>query len=840
VALLEELGALDPGQPADDRRLTPVGKRLVRLPIDPRLGRMVLESERQGCGREMLIIAAALSLQDPRERPADQRQAADEMHRRFSVPGSDLLSLVALWDHLDERRAALSSNQLRRECKAEFLNFLRVREWRELQRQLARAAANLGIVAGTETAEPDQVHRAVLAGLLSQIGMRDGDSREYRGARGARFQLAAGSSLARKPPAWVMAAELVETNRLWARGAAAIRPEWAEDAADHLLKRSYGDARWDERSGRAVTSERVTLYGLPLVPARTVGYDRVDPDHARELFVNHALVRREWATHHRFLDENEAFLDEARALGDRLRRADLFDHDETLLRFYDRRVGRDVVSGRHFDRWWKEARRDDPGLLTLTLDEVVDDDDDGPALDLDLAAYPDTWHQGDLALPITYRFAPGEDLDGVTVHIPLAVLNRVEPWDFDWQIPGYRRDLVLALAATLPKSRRRSLSPFAETATRAADRLRFQERLLTEALADVLTDLAGTRIGPDDLDVRRVPPHLRITFAVDDSGTVIALGKDLRAVRGLVGGRVRRAIAEAAPGIERTGLTRWDVGDLPRVVRSRHDGHVVEGYPALLDDGESVSVRVFSRPEVADRIMAGGIHRLVLLSVPVGVRGLEREVPGTVRLAFAAMAELTLGALLRDAIGAAANTVIADRGGVTWTEAGFEAVLAGARSDLRAVASRALSDAGAVVVAAADVTVALDRLTAPTLAPSMTDASAQLLRLVQPGFITTAGTTRLTDVHRYVRGIGARLGKVAEDPVRDQRRIAEVTAVESSYQRLLAALAPSQVTPRVVEVGWMLEELRVSVFAQSVGAKGRVSTQRVRAEIDQLFAGDLD
>ncbi len=834
VVLLEELGALEPDQPADRRRLTPVGRRLVRLPIDPRLGRMVLEAERQGCVREVLVIAAALSIQDPRERPADQRQAADEMHRRFAGSGSDLLSLVALWDHLEERRAALSSNRFRRECKAEFLNHLRVREWRDLQRQLARAASSLGIEAGTEVAGPDHVHRAVLAGLLSHIGMRDRDTREYRGARGARFQVAPGSALGRAQPAWVMAAELVETSRLWARGVAAIQPEWAERLAGHLVKRSYGDPRWDERSGRAVTTERVTLYGLPLVADRTVGYDRVDRDEARELFVDHALVRREWETRHRFVAANEAFLAEARALGDRLRRDDLFDHDETLRRFYDHRVGEGVVSGRHFDRWWKEARRDDPDLLTLTLADLVGDEQA-----LAAGAYPDVWKQGDLALPVTYRYAPGDDLDGATIHIPLPVLNRVEPWDFDWQVPGYRSDLVHALVATLPKAVRRQLPPLGEVAARAAAALSVQPRPLLEALANVLTEQTDVAVGPDDLDLRQVPPHLRISFAVDEGDAVLAFGKDLDAVRDLVGGRVRQAIVALVPGVERTGLTRWDGDDLPRVVRATADGHVVEGYPALLDDGDSVAVRIFTRPEVADRVMAVGLRRLVLLSVPVGVRGLEREVPDDVRLALASVPDLTLGGLLRDVIAAAAGTVVADSGGPTWTEAGITSLLDRARSDLRPAASRALHDAGAVVVAAAEVVAALDRLGAPSLARSVGDASSHLRRLVRPGFVATAGTKRLPDVLRYVRGIAKRLERLAEAPRKDEVHMTEAVGVERLYGDLLGALAPSQVTPRVVEVGWLLEELRVSLFAQTVGARASVSAKRIRTEIDRLFAGDL-
>ncbi|HEX7133732.1 MAG TPA: ATP-dependent RNA helicase HrpA [Iamia sp.] len=847
VALLEELGALDP-----DGRITPVGRQLVRLPIDPRLGRMVLESARQGCGREVLVIAAALSIQDVRERPAEKRAEADELHRRFAVPGSDLLSLVALWDHLEARREALTGNRFRREVRSEYLNFLRIREWRDLYRQVERAAKPLGIVAGAEEDVPlpdraERVHRAVLAGLLSQIGMRDRETREFRGARNARFQIASGSALARKPPAWVMAAELVETNRLWARGVAAIRPEWVEDLAGPLLKRSHGDIRWDERSGRAVATERATLYGLPVIPGRTVGLDRVDPDAARELFVDHALVRREWETHHRFLAENEAFLEEARALGDRLRRDDLFDHDETLRRFYDTRIGDDVVSGRHFDRWWKDARRTDPDLLTLRLEDLVGDD---PALDL--TGYPDVWHQGDLTLYLTYRYAPDQDLDGVTVHIPLALLDRVEPWDFDWQVPGHRHELVLALANTLPKARRRELAPFGPTVAETAAALRFEARPLAEALAAALGERAGTRIDPAELDVRQVPPHLRITFEVDDGDAVVAFGKDLDAVRELVGGRVRRAVADAVAA-ERPDLGDWQGRDLPQVVRApigdagehasgaTSNGNVVEGYPALLDDGRGVTVAVVTRPEVAQRVMAGGLRRLVLASVPVGVRGLERELDDEVRRALLDNGlGLGLGGLLRDAIEAAAGTVVDAHGGVTWTAAGREAILAGARSDLRATASRALADAGTVVVAAAEAERWLDRLVAPRLAPSVADARAHLRRLVRPGFVASAGTGRLADVTRYVRGIVVRLEKLAEAPARDEARMAEVAAVERSYRDLLAALRPDQITPRVVAAGWLLEELRVGVFAQALGTRARVSATRAGAEVDALWSGDLD
>ncbi|MDQ3544469.1 MAG: ATP-dependent RNA helicase HrpA, partial [Actinomycetota bacterium] len=424
--LLEELGAITGAGTDEDgaRRLTAIGKRLARLPVDPRLGRMVLEAERHGCVREVLVIAAALSIQDPRERPEEHRQHADELHRRFDVAGSDLLSLVALWDYLREQQRQLSSNQFRRLCRSEYLNYLRVREWHDLFSQLRQVAGALQIRPGSEVGHPDHVHQAVLAGLLSHVGMRDRDRREFRGARGASFVLAKGSVLSRATPAWVMAAELVETNRLWARRAAAIRPEWAERIGAHLVKRSYGDARWDERSGRAVTTETVTLYGLPIVAGRTIGYDQVDAAGARELFIRHALVLGEWSTDHPFLRRNRTFVDDVGALEARLRRGHLLD-DDAVEQFYDGRIPAHILSTRFFDRWWRDVSSDKPHVLDLGVDALRDPS--GAAVHLDDVdlLWPSHWRHGGLDLPLSYRFAPGEPLDGVTVRIPLTALNQV-------------------------------------------------------------------------------------------------------------------------------------------------------------------------------------------------------------------------------------------------------------------------------------------------------------------------------------------------------------------------------------------------------------------------------
>ena len=425
--LLHELGALD-----DKRVLTQTGRSLAQLPIDPRLGRMVLEAHEQGCLREVLIIAAAMSIQDPRERPSDKQQQANEHHARFADPTSDFLSYLNLWNHLAEQQKALSGNAFRRMCRTEFLNWLRIREWQDLHSQLRRVARSLGLTLDSGTASGDTVHQALLAGLLSHIGLRDADKREYVGARGARFAIVPGSALHKKQPQWVVAGELVETNRMWGRTVARISPEWAEQLAGHLVTRSYSEPHWEKKQGAVMAYERVTLYGVPLVARRKVGYAKVDPEYARDLFIRHALVEGDWETHHAFFADNLRLLDDVQELESRARRRGIVVDDEGLFAFYDQRIPADVVGGAHFDAWWKNARRETPDLLTFSMAMLVQSD-------VDPGDYPDSWQQGELRLPLTYQFEPGTDADGVTVHVPIAVLPSLSSYGFDWQVPGCAR-----------------------------------------------------------------------------------------------------------------------------------------------------------------------------------------------------------------------------------------------------------------------------------------------------------------------------------------------------------------------------------------------------------------
>ncbi|MEK7424391.1 MAG: ATP-dependent RNA helicase HrpA [Actinomycetota bacterium] len=855
-ALLEELGAIEiagvrPGSEGA-RRLTSIGTRLARLPIDPRLGRMVLEADRHGCVREVMVIAAALSIQDPRERPAESRQAADESHRRFTVEGSDLLSLVKLWDHLRERQLELSGNQFRKLCRAEFLNYLRVREWQDLYSQLRQITGSLGIHQsssrdtsrdtsrgaghGVTAGHPDRVHQAVLSGMLSHLGARDGTARdsrgEYRGAHGAKFKIAPGSALSSKGPAWLIAAELVETNRLWGRMAAAVQPEWAERIGSHLVKRSYGEPRWDARRGAAVTTERVSLYGLPIVAGRTIGYDRVDGREARAMFIRHALVDGDWTTHHRFDAANREFLASIRSIEGRLRRSDLTD-DGAVFGFFDRRVGADVVSMRHFDQWWKLEGPKHPDLLDLTVEVLA-----GETLGSDavgLHDFPTTWRHDDLDLAVSYHFDPGDAHDGVTVHLPLAVLNRVSDRGFDWQVTGLRGELVEALIRTLPKAYRREMVPLAEFVSATKQRLSVTDEPFVEAVARALTDVSGVIVPPDLLDVARVPAHLRISFAVEDEhGRRVAVDKHLGALRRRLSGHVRAAIAAAAPIDERSGIVTWDLGAMPRLVETVRNGVAVKGFPALVDDGDSVSVRVLTNTDLQARVMRAGVRRLMLLAVAVSRRAAERDLTTSLRLSIARSGLVSLDDLIADSTSAAADAVMASHDQPVWNEDEFASLVRHAREELADVTARSVAIAAAVLGGSADLRASLDRLVTPAVQPSVDDMRAQIRRLVRPGFVTATGAGRLPDVLRYLKGIEHRIDKLPEDPRRDQQRLRDVHALEARYSAFIGRLDRGQVTPAVIDLGWMLEELRIGVFAQTVGTSRPVSVQRVAKELARL------
>jgi ATP-dependent helicase HrpA len=834
VQLLEELGALEPSGRELRRRLTPLGRSLAQLPLDPRLGRMVLEAQRHGCVREVMVIAAALSIQDPRERPTDRLQEATALHARFAEPDSDFLAYLNLWDHLRDRQQELSSSQFRKLCKAEHLNWLRVREWQDLASQLRQVAGRLGIRGTDGTAHPDHVHQSLLAGLLSHVGLRDRDAGEYLGARGARFTIAAGSSLAKKPPRWVMAAELVETNRVWARVAARVQPEWIEQLGGHLVKRTYGEPRWDDRRATAMTTERVTLYGLPVVAARPVPYRRVDPVAARALFVRHALVDGEWTAEHAFQAANAARIDEVRALEDRLRRRDLLVDEDARAAFFAARLGPDVDSGARFDTWWGRRRAADPDLLTYPLAALIDADV-GP---VDPSDHPDTWRQGDLELALSYEFEPGSVTDGVSVHIPLPVLDRVRPSGFDWQVPGRRAELVTVLIRSLPKALRRHLVPVGDHTRTFLARARPEDGPLLDGLARALGHAAGAAVTPDDFQLDRVPADLFVTFVVEDlDGRWIALGKDLTALQRDLHGEVRVAIARSSGVTEEDGLREWPATPLPQVVETTRRGQAVRAFPALVDQGDAVGVRVFASEAEQAAAMRAGTRRLLLLTVPSPRRALERSLSNDVKLALARSSLGSLAALLDDCAACAVDDLLAERAGPVWDEPAFDDLRDAVRAHLPARATAVLDPVRHIVGAVAAIESRLAELRAPSLAPSVADVRGQLARLVRPGFVTATGARRLGDLLRWLCAIELRLDKLPEDPRRDRDRTLMVQGLEGELAELREQVGPGPVPEAVADIGWLLEELRVGTFAQSLGTRVTVSEARVRRALQQARSG---
>ena len=656
IALLQELGAFDTAG-----RITPLGRRLARLPVDPRIGRMILAAHEQGCVREVLVIAAALSIPDPRERPADREDAARQMHARFADEHSDFVSFLNLWTYLREQRHERSGNQFRRMCRDEFLHYLRVREWQDLVGQLRTIARGLDITESDQPASPQQVHSALLAGLLSQVGLRDERKpREYVGARNTRFVLAPGSVLTKRPPRWVVVAELVETSRLFGRIAASVDPEAVERAAGHLVQRSYSEPHWDAKRAAAMAYERVTLYGLPLVARRRVGYASVEPDESRELFLRHALVEGDWQTRHHFVRDNAALRGELEEIEERARRRDLLVDDEELVEFFDARVPSDIVSGRHFDAWWKKQRHQTPDLLTLTRDDLLRHDDA-------VAPGPDVWQAGDLALPVSYRFEPGSDDDGVTVHVPVDVLARLGGDAFAWQVPAMREELVTELIRSLPKDLRRNFVPAPDTARVVLADLEpgpgADQQPLLAGVQRALHRLRGVLVPLDAFDLDKIPSHLRVTFAVEGAdGDVVARGKDLPALQEQLAAPVRAAVASAVAGeLERDGLTGWpaDLDELPPIVERASGEHVVRGYPAFVDLDTTVAVRVYATAAEARAAMTGGVRRLLRLSVPSPVKAVERTIGTRARLVLGSNPDGSLSALLDDAADAAVDALVA-------------------------------------------------------------------------------------------------------------------------------------------------------------------------------------
>ena len=850
IALLEELGAfrIASGERGGTEQLTTLGRRLVRMPLDPRLGRMVIEAGTNGCLHEVMVIAAAMSIQDPRERPFDHRAAADQSHARFAHPSSDFLTYVNLWDHVREQRRERSSNQFRRMCRTEFLNHNRIREWQDIYEQLRRATKALGFAPNSVPAEPDPVHISLLSGLLSHIGVQDTNerradgrsdgstgrraAREFLGARQARFALAPGSVLARHPPSWVMAGELVETNRLWARTAARIDPAWAERLGAHLTRHSYGEPWWDRASGSAMTQERVTLYGLVLVSGRRMPVARIDPVLARELFIHHALVEGDWDVQHRFMDRNAIVTEEAAHLEARARRSDLLADRQAIFDFYDQRVGPDVTDGASFNRWWKEVRRERGRLLDLSLDDLLADDAD---VSVDDDAFPAVWRFGQHELPITYEFDRTSDRDGATIAVDVGIVGQLDPAVFTWNVPGLRDELIESLIRSLPRPLRKLFVPIPDTVSLIRSELTPAEGPLVASLRGALNRLLTAPLPADALDLEAVPPYLRPTFrVVGGAGEELATGKDLAVLAREVHAETSAIVAALGTGLERSGLRSWTFGDLPSSVQRTVAGRVLTAYPALADDGDSVSIITCTSLDDQANSMWIGTRRLVRLALRAPVRQVDALLGPAGRRALATSTVQTKVEWYQDIIDCALDHLIAESDGPVRTEVEFarlvERVQHGWDETVRVVVAASV----AIETSRAAIDHAIDRTTSPSLGPAVTDLREHVARLVYVGCVTGIGFGRLDDVTRYLRAIERRVGNLGADPGRDAVLMQRCRLLEREFELVAATLAPSA---DLEAIAWMLEEFRVSTFAQQLGTATPVSEHRIRRELLRVGRG---
>ncbi|EJL6701613.1 ATP-dependent RNA helicase HrpA [Vibrio cholerae] len=826
VRLLEELGAINDQIKDPKKRLTESGKQLARLPIDPRLARMVLEALKFGCLKEVMIIASALSIQDPRERPSDKQQSADDKHRRFNHEDSDFLTLVNLWHYIGQQQKALTSNQFRRQCKLDYLNYLRVREWQDVYTQLHQSTREMGFKLNDEPGSYHAVHSAILVGLLSHIGMKDQEKNEYHGARNARFNIFPASGLFKKQPKWVMSAELVETSKLWARVVAKIEPDWIEPLAKHLIKRSYSEPHWSKKNAAVMAYEKVMLYGIPIVPKRLVNYGTIDPVLSREIFIRSALVEGDWETKHAFFKQNRALLAEVEELEHKSRRRDILVDDEELFQFYDQRVGTEVVSGRHFDAWWKTASRKTPDLLSFEK-EMLFKGDASHITDLD---YPNFWHQGNLKLKLSYQFEPGENSDGVTVHIPLPILNQVEPHGFDWQIPGLRHELVVSLIKSLPKTLRKNFVPAPNYADAFLARVTAFEMPLLDAMEKELRRMTGVTVLREDWKLDQLPAHLKITYrAVDHRNRKLNESCDLHELKESLKEKVQETLSQVADDdIEQRDLHTWSFGELPKVYQQKRGGFEVRAYPALVDKKDSVEIKLFETEQEQLSAMRAGQRRLILLNVPSPIKYLHANLPNKSKLGLYFNPYGKVLDLIDDCIACGVDKLIEERGGMVWEPQAFEALKEHVRAELGDTVVEIAKQVETILTTAYNINKRLKGKVDFTMAFALSDVKAQIEGLIFSGFATECGWKRLPDILRYMRAIERRMEKLPVDPNKDRLHMLKIESVANKYKELLNKIPKGMAIPdNVREIRWMLEELRVSYFAQQLGTPYPVSDKRV-------------
>ncbi len=829
LLLLHELGALEGKEKDGLPVLTRIGRDLARIPVDPRMARMLVEANTSGCLHDVMVIVAAMTIQDVRERPIDKQAQADQAHARFKDKSSDFMAMLNLWDFVQEARDEMSGNAFRKRMKADFLHYMRIREWFDLVRQLRDVAKQLGWTTQESTERrADDIHMSLLSGLLSNIGARDGNSKEFIGARNTRFLIFPGSALAKKPPEFLMAAELVETSRLWARDVAAIDPAWVEKLAKDLLKHNYSDPTWSRKRGSAVVTQRSTLYGVTVVADRTVPYHRVDPVAARDMFIRNALVDGDWTTHHNFFHDNKRKLAEASEYEEKARRRGLVVDEDTLFDFYDQRIPESVTTARHFDSWWKKQKN--KHSLDFDPEALLEDDHD-----VTEDAFPDRWLKGSIDYDLTYNFEPGDPLDGVTLRVPVPLLAGLDTEGFDWLVPGLRLELVTELIRSLPKALRRTVVPAPEFAERALPKLLPYEGALIDQLAAVLRDMGGQGINAADFRPDQLPPHLRMNYAaVDKRGKIIDSDRDLTALVQRQAGHISSSVSRVGRAAESASVKEWSedtLGAIDEEVTTVVDGHEVTAYPALVATKEGVALKVHPTKAAADASMITTTLTLLLREISVNTQHMVKGLPLQQRVAVDAYPHGGAKGLVNDARVAAVRDIMMEKGGPVRSPSDFTALLNAVKPEVPGRVRQAVVAIAPGLAEYSNLNAELNQWEGPAI----DDIRDQLKFLLPPNAITMHGMQHLRHLPRYIQAARIRLEDMNLDPDRDADRQADVDEAKAYLNNRLRTLpAGREKTREVKDIYWMIEELRVSLFAQRLGTAHAVSVRRIQKAADKL------
>ncbi len=811
--LLEELGAVD-----RFRTILPIGIQLAKLPVDPRIGRMILAANDQNCLTETLIIASALSVQDVRDKPMDKMQQADEAHAKFADEDSDHIWFINLWKFYHEQMQHLSQNKMRKLCRTNFLNFMHLREWMEIHSQLKGLTADLGFSANNEPAEHDAIHRSLLSGLLGNIGFLT-DRKEYTGARGVKFFIFPGSGQFKKTPKWLMSTELVETTKLYGRTNAKIEPEWIIKIAGDLVKKSYSDPHWSKKSGQVRALEKIVLYGLTLSADRSVNYGPIDPADSRRLFIQGALVTGQTHARLAFLQHNQKLLAEIESMEHRSRRLDILIDDQVRFDFYDEKIPAHINNIRGLEKWYKDSSKQDSDFLFFDRDFLIRED----ANEVCDQALPEELSVAGMNLPLTYHFEPGAKDDGVTLSVPMAVLNQLQQDRFDWVVPGLIKEKVTELIRSLPKQLRRNFVPAPNYAEACCESLEYAEGNLFEMISAHLKKMTGIEIPIDVWDQKKLADHLQINFKVIDAhGKVSSEGRNLKGLQGKLGDEVEQTFsAETTWAIERSNIRKWDFGELPEIVETVKHGMPLRGYPALVDDGDSVSIKVQDTQAKALKFHQDGLIRLIRLSLPEQMKYLNKNLPDLEKIYILFSSAGKKDELKEDLVKAIIQRVFITSQNIFYSEQAFLKQLEQGRGEIIPIATELSKKLMNALQQFHAIKKRLSGKTPLTWLNLVQEIQLQLDNLIYPGFISKTPDEWLQQLPKYLQAIDKRLDKFDRDPAKDKQLSAKVNSFWRRY------IEVGSKTSDLLYFRWMIEELRISIFAQELGTKHPVSEKRL-------------